>query len=119
MWNAMSECYKKLGKLAEAKKCSERANRFNDKEGIALNKLAKLHLESGDLEAAAACFEMNLQRKRPAENEETAQALHFLAKFAKEKGRYDQAIAYARNLHDYFVQEREEAGALIREITKL
>jgi hypothetical protein len=43
----------------------------------------------------------------------------FLAKYTKEKGFLDEALKYAKQLHDFFVSEREEAGALIREITRL
>jgi hypothetical protein len=31
-------------------------------------------------------------------------------------GKYEEAMQYARHLHDYFGADREEAGALIREI---
>ena len=40
----MSNCYKRMGKTAEAMRCTERAERFKDKEGIALHKLAKLYV---------------------------------------------------------------------------
>jgi len=40
MWNAMSNCYEKMGRRAEAVRCSERSERFKDKEGISLLKLA-------------------------------------------------------------------------------
>jgi anaphase-promoting complex subunit 8 len=63
MWNAMSNCYEKMDKNIEAKKCSERAERFKDKEGIALHKLAKLYITMDELERAATCFELNLKRK--------------------------------------------------------
>lgn len=56
MWNALSKCYKSMGKNAEAMKCNERAERFKDKEGIALHKLAKLYVEIGDADKAAICF---------------------------------------------------------------
>ena len=56
MWNALSKCYKSMGKNAEAMKCNERAERFKDKEGIALHKLAKLYVEIGDADKSAICF---------------------------------------------------------------
>ena len=118
MWNAMSNCYNKMGKKAEAKRCSERAERFKDKEGIALHKLAKLYASIGDQEQAASCFGLNLERKGMAESTETSEALLFLAKHFKSKGKYEEAMQYARHLHDYFGTDREEAGALIREINR-
>jgi anaphase-promoting complex subunit 8 len=63
MWNAMGNCYEKMDKKEEAIKCHERAERFKDKEGIALHKLAKLYILIGDREKAAICFKENLKRK--------------------------------------------------------
>ena len=83
MWNAMSNCYNKMGKKAEAKRCSERAERFKDKEGIALHKLAKLYVSIGDSEKAAICFKLNLKRKEMEESSETSEALLYLAKYFK------------------------------------
>jgi len=119
MWNAMSNCYDKMDKKAEAKKCSERAERFKDKEGIALHKLAKLYVSIGDLDKAAICFKLNLKRKDMEETSETSEALLFLAKYSRDKGKFEEAMQYARHLHDYFVADREEAGALLRELAKL
>jgi anaphase-promoting complex subunit 8 len=119
MWNAMSNCYKKLGKVEEAKRCSERAERFKDKEGIALHKLAKLYVSIGDSDKAAICFKLNLKRKEMEESSETVEALLYLAKFFKSQGKLEEALQYARHLHDFFGSEREEAGALMREIGQL
>jgi len=60
MWTAMCNCYNKMGKKAEALRCNERAERFKDKEGIALHKLAKLYVSIGDTDKAATCFKLNL-----------------------------------------------------------
>ena len=117
MWNAMSNCYNKMGKKSEARRCSERAERFKDKEGIALHKLAKLYVSIGDPEKAAICFKLNLKRNEMEESSETSEALIYLARYFKELGKYDEAMQYARHLHDYFGADREEAGALIREIS--
>lgn len=43
----------------------------------------------------------------------------FLAKYYKSHGRLEEAVSYARRLHDYSGTEREEASALIREINNL
>ena len=83
MWNAMSNCYSKMGKKAEARRCSERAERFKDKEGIALHKLAKLYVSIGDEEKAAICFKLNLKRKEGEASSEMSEALLYLARFCK------------------------------------
>ena len=88
----MSNCYKKLGKDQEAKRCSERAERFKDKEGIALHKLAKLYVSIGDPEKAAICFELNLKRKEMEETSETSEALIYLANYFKKQGKLEKAI---------------------------
>lgn len=43
MWNAMGNCYEKLGKKNEATRCYERAENGKDKEGIALFQMGKLY----------------------------------------------------------------------------
>jgi len=118
MWNAMGGCYEKMEKNHEAAKCYEKAERHCDKEGIALHKLAKLYVLMERFDSAAFCFKENLKRKdlEEVEGSETIEALMFLAKFCKQKGKLDEATSYARRLHDYSGPEREEASALIREI---
>lgn len=119
MWNALSKCYKSMSKTAEAMKCNERAERFKDKEGIALHKLAKLYVEIGDGEKAAICFQINLKRKEMETSVETSEAMHYLARYFKQKGKYTEALQYAKKLHERCGSEREEAGALIKEISYL
>ena len=119
MWNALSKCYKAMGKNAEAMKCNERAERFKDKEGIALHKLAKLYVDVGDLDKAAICFQINLKRKEMETTTETSEAMHFLAQYYKQQGKYPEALQYAKKLHERCGSEREEAGVLIKEISYL
>jgi anaphase-promoting complex subunit 8 len=63
MWNAMSNCYEKMGRRAEAVRCSERSERFKDKEGISLFKLAQLYEAMGKTTKAADCFMKILKKK--------------------------------------------------------
>jgi anaphase-promoting complex subunit 8 len=121
MWNAMGNCYDKMDRREEAAKCHERAERFKDKEGIAMHKLAKLYITLGEIDKAACCFRENLSRKdqEKIESNETTEALMYLAKYHKAKEQYSEAIQYARRLHDFSGTEREEASALIREINSL
>jgi len=111
MWAAMGGCYEKMGKKQESVKCLEKAERYNDKEGIALHKLAKLYIIMGLQERAAECFRQNLARKdlEQVETSETVEALLYLAKYYKEIGRTDEAIEFATRLHDYPGTERDEA----------
>jgi anaphase-promoting complex subunit 8 len=67
MWNAMGTCYEKMDRKEEAVKCHEKAEKYKDKEGIALHKLAKLFILMGNVDKAAICFKENLKRK-DAEN---------------------------------------------------
>ena len=73
------------------------------------------------MEKAAICFKENLKRndQEAVESSETTEALMFLAKFYKAQGRLEDAVNYARRLHDYSGTEREEASALIREINNI
>ena len=43
----------------------------------------------------------------------------FLAKYYKGIGKFEEAVGFARRLHDYSGTEREEASALIREINNI
>lgn len=48
---------------------------------------------------------------------ETAEALLFLANYCKSQGKYDEALIHAKQLHECYGADREEAGALIKEIS--
>jgi len=45
--------------------------------------------------------------------------LLYLAKYYKNQGKIDEAMQHAKYLHEYFGPDREEAGALIREISQM
>ena len=90
----MGNCYDKMDRREEAAKCHERAERFKDKEGIAMHKLAKLYITLGEIDKAACCFRENLSRKdqEKIESNETTEALMYLAKYHKAKEQYSEAI---------------------------
>lgn len=50
---------------------------------------------------------------------ETSEAMHFLARHFKQQGKYQEALQFAKRLHERCGSEREEAGALIKEISHL
>jgi len=64
MWCAMGQCYEsdQLGMTDAAVRCYTRAVRNNDREGIALHKLAKLHEQLGQRDKAAHYYRSNLKR---------------------------------------------------------
>jgi tetratricopeptide (TPR) repeat protein len=58
----MAECYKSVS-IEGAIKCYQQADTRYDKEGIALNELAKLYQELGKTMLAVECYAKNLQRR--------------------------------------------------------
>jgi anaphase-promoting complex subunit 8 len=77
MWCAMGQCYEseQLLMTVAAIRCYQRAVTWNDMEGIALAKLARLHRESGNEKAAAHYYRLNLTRleKEAPESNETSE----------------------------------------------
>lgn len=105
LWNAMAQCYQseQLHMLEEAIKCYRRAANCNDREGIALHQLAKLHTELGHLEQAAFYYKMDLERMEAEERDgpNLIEALLFLAKHSKAEKRFEEAEMYCTRLLDY------------------
>jgi anaphase-promoting complex subunit 8 len=63
MWCAMAGSYENLSKNSEAIICYKRAESNHDRQGIALNKLAKLYHSQNDNDNAALYYLKNLQRR--------------------------------------------------------
>lgn len=61
MWCALGTCNEQLSKIEEAIKCYERAVLNQDREGIALNKLAKLYQQLQNYDKAAYYYQKNLE----------------------------------------------------------
>lgn len=118
LWNAMAQCYQseQLHMLEEAIKCYRRAANCNDREGIALHQLAKLHTELGHLEQAAFYYKMDLERMEAEERDgpNLIEALLFLAKHSKAEKRFEEAEMYCTRLLDYTGPEKETAKSLLR-----
>lgn len=118
LWNAMAQCYQseQLHLLEEAIKCYRRAASCNDREGIALNQLAKLHSELGRLEQAALYYKMDLERMQAEERDgpNMIEALLFLARHCKAEKRFEEAEMYCTRLLDYTGPEKETAKSLLR-----
>jgi len=119
MWCAMAGCYKQLAHKQEAIQCYQRAEKNDDREGIALQELAKLFCDEGDKKQAAHYYkEMLKQRELHGEmaGQETQDALLFLADFCKSNGEFNEAQHYCSRLLDLGGPEKEEAKALLRDI---
>jgi len=120
MWCAMAKCYQSLPDCQEdAIKCYERAECNKDREGIALQALAKLYQDMGNLEKAAYYYKKNLIKRdqEQVEGRDTVAALLFLGQYCKDKGKLRHAQQYCERLLDYTGREKEEAKALLREIS--
>jgi anaphase-promoting complex subunit 8 len=120
MWCAIGQCYEseQLGCADAAVRCYRRALANDDREGIALAKLAKLHANMGQREEAAHFHRLNLQRldDEHAEGAELIEALQFLAQYAKESGSLQEAEKYCTRLLDFGGPAKEAAKGLLREI---
>jgi len=122
MWCAMAKCYESLpGQHTQAIKCYERAEQNSDKDGIALNALAKLYQDLGDADKAAHYYKKNLYRRdqEQLQGQETVDALLFLAQHCKDKRLFHEAEDYCSRLLDCAGKEKEQAKALLSEISLL
>ena len=122
MWCAMGQCYEsdQLRMFTSAIRCYQRAVANDEREGIALSKLATLHREKNE-KAAAHYYLLNLKRldeesSGSVDSNEKIDALEFLAQFYKKEGRYDEAEQACVRLLDAPGAAKHAAKALLREI---
>lgn len=120
MWCAMGQCYENenLQMHVAAIRCYRRAVSNNDREGIALHKLAKLHNHLKQTDQAAFYYKKNLERMEndQAEGPEIVEALLFLAQHCRNQDLLDEAEQYCTRLLDYGGRAKEDAKALLRDI---
>ncbi|MCO5606730.1 hypothetical protein L7F22_060920 [Adiantum nelumboides] len=120
MWCAMGQCYENenLQMHMAAIRCYRRAVNNNDREGIALHKLAKLHNFLGQIDQAAFYFKKNLERMETDQTEgsDIVDALLFLAQHCRNQNRLIEAEQYCTRLLDYGGRTKEDAKALLRDI---
>ncbi|CAA7396820.1 unnamed protein product [Spirodela intermedia] len=118
LWIAMGQCYESvpLQMLEEAIKCYARAANCNDREGIALHQLAKLHSILGRSEQAAFYYKKDLERMEAEDRQgpNMIEALLFLARHCKAEKRIEEAEMYCTRLLDYTGPEKETAKSLLR-----
>ena len=120
MWTALANCYETLGKNAEAIQCYLRADTNQDREGIALLKLAKLYEKDKKDETALTYYKRNLLRRDTYRlgGDETVETLKALALLCKRLGRLDEAEKLALRLFDHS-HGKDDAKMLLKEIHSL
>lgn len=118
LWVAMAQCYQSapLQMLEDAIKCYTKAVNCNEREGIALHQLAKLHSTLGYSEKAAYFYKKDLEIMDAEERQGTnmIEALLFLTKYLKAEKRFEEAEVYCTRLLDYSGPEKETAMSLLR-----
>lgn len=105
MWCAMGGCFEneQLQMHDAAIRCYKRAVSNNDREGIALNKLAKLFNQLGETEEAAYYYKKALERMEAdrSEGQDIVDALLFLSTYCKNRRLLSEAETYCTRLQDY------------------
>lgn len=133
MWCAAGKTLLDLHKFDEAIRCYERAVGCDDREGLALSKLAYLYdrlareaqrdgrqHERAELcaERAAKYYEANLARRDEDKlgGQETADALRYLAEHWYTKGDLTKASEYGRRLLDFPGHDKDFVKTLLRQM---
>ena len=103
MWAALGNCYEKMDSRTEAQKCYEWSERVKDREAIALHKLGKLYVQTGDNEKAAICFVENIKRRDQEDVvcPETLEALQWLSEYYMRMKDHQKAYEYCLKLIDF------------------
>lgn len=113
----------KVLNMEASEKCYKRALAHNDREGIALVRLARLLEEAGRGAEAAEYYALNLARldelESNGEGKEKAAALVYLAQHCKAAGDFSRAEAFCARLLDFGGPEKEVAKSLMQELQQL
>jgi len=137
MWCALGNSYENLDMDHLAIKCYERAEANDDKEGIAVRKLAKLFEKSKEKHTAAKYYLKHLDRRMReglmltipiaaggdldydgepcAPTKDDQDALKFLVLYFRDEGRLDEAQIYAENFLRIAGND-QEAQPLLKDI---
>lgn len=119
MWRAMADCYTALERSDDAIKCLERAVCHVDSEvGSCFLKLGQLHCAlRNDLDAARYFSKyVNTCSDFKEGSQDLAQAMLFLATYARDNRRLEDASRYAVAVAGMPWPEASEAKSLLREI---
>jgi anaphase-promoting complex subunit 8 len=127
MWCAVGQTLEELARLPDAVRAYERMNACDDREGLALSKLASLYERMARespvdcaqyTQMAAHYYGQNLARRdtEGMGGAETAAALRFLSGHAVAQRRYADAEQLCIRLLDYAAVDKDCAKNLLREI---
>eukprot|EP00397_Hematodinium_sp_SG-2012_P012259 GEMP01012425.1.p1 GENE.GEMP01012425.1~~GEMP01012425.1.p1 ORF type:complete len:602 (+),score=119.05 GEMP01012425.1:63-1868(+) len=125
MWHAMAVCYDALeGHKEDAIKSFERAHLLGDSEGLAARRLAKIHVELGNTQQAAAYYEEIINpASRPNELKMTqgltadvVEALKFMIDHYRNTGNLDKCRQCAVRLQDTGGPDRNIGKTVLREL---
>lgn len=133
MWCAVAQTYQELRKYDEATKCFERAVGCDDREGLALSKLASLYDRRAReskrdgrqheqtaiyMDKAAKYHEANLERidEEKVRGPQNIEALRFLAEYYFNKGDMTKARDYGKRLLDCPGHDKDFLKTLMRQI---
>jgi len=117
---ALGESYEKLDKTQDAMKCYWKAHCVGDMEGgIALLRLGRLYDKTNDTEQAAAAYKqyiLETEAQGIMDRDEQSVPYKYLASYFFKQDMLTEAYEYAMKCTE-FADVREEAKALIKEIT--
>jgi len=144
MWIAEGECYERCGRPNESLASFERAAECDDREGIAINKIAAIHVKRGEKEKAAKWYKQVLKKIDQANNNDNGDhdnnnvdsdgnslniinpsfscspdaidAVTFLASYHLSLGDFTTAESLCQRLIDCGGQHKEQAMAWQQEI---
>jgi anaphase-promoting complex subunit 8 len=118
---AMGLCYEELCRWEEAKMCLKRAIAFQDPEGTAIIKLAKLHEKRKEEDEACklyTCFVAQAETAGVHVPEEQGHAHLFLAQYHLKRKKFLEAEAHAHKCTE-FLDTREEGKSVMAEVQRL
>lgn len=134
MWSAMGACCEHLDRRGDAIACYERAAKYSDggaDSGAATLKLARLYRSAGNVANACRWFAAYVEDREEEDGEggnagaapsaqsssDMAESLMYLARCAKDEGRYADAEVYASRVVSLPVPgEVREARSLLNEL---
>jgi len=124
MWCAMAQCFDFMHRKVEALKCYAKAHRCDDRERMALPRLARLYQELGDDEQAAIHYKQLLdegqdRHRAPGMPVDVAEALRFLMRYYHKVGDIVQSRLCAEQLLDTPGPEKDEAKAVLRDLRSI
>jgi len=120
MWCALACCFETLEKYNEAIKCYERAVANQDREGLAIKKLATLYAYIEDHTKSAYYYKMSLDRLDSSQGNvnDIIDALVALGDYCHSVGKTEEAVGYYERLLQYKGRGKEHAKERLLRIFK-